>query len=113
MIFEGFSHFSFCCLVPPLVVPITFGESVVNSGDMVSVMCTVHKGDFPIELIWLLNNRTVDKIDGVSVMRTNKRISQLSIESVQAEHSGHYSCIAKNLAGSAEQSTNLNVNGTF
>lgn len=98
---------------PPLVVPISFGEEVVNWGDMVSVTCTVPKGDFPIDISWLLNNKSVDSNSVMSILRTNKRISQLSIESVQAEHSGQYSCFAQNRAGTALQSTVLNVNGTF
>lgn len=79
---------------------------------MSSVTCTVGKGDFPIDIYWTLNNRTIDKYNGISVMRTNKRISQLSIDSVQEEHSGEYVCHAKNKAGIATHSAHLHVNGT-
>lgn len=79
---------------------------------MSSLTCTVHKGDFPIDIDWTLNNRSVKFYQGISVMRTNKRISQLSIDSVQAEHAGEYICNAKNSAGTAKQSAHLHVNGT-
>lgn len=79
---------------------------------MASIFCTVSKGDFPIEIGWLLNNRPVTDLDGISVMRTNKRISQLSIDSVQAHHCGDYVCIAKNKAGSTSYTATLHVNGT-
>lgn len=44
-------------------------------------------------------------------MRTNKRITQLSIDSVTAEHAGQYTCFAENQAGASEYSTYLHVNG--
>ncbi|KAJ8918532.1 hypothetical protein NQ315_013036, partial [Exocentrus adspersus] len=96
--------------VPPQIIPFDFGEDETNSDDMVSVTCTVHRGDFPIDIYWTLNNITVDKVDGISVMRTKKRISQLSIDSVQAHHSGEYTCHAKNPAGVTTHSAVLHVN---
>lgn len=80
---------------------------------MISVTCTINKGDFPLTIKWTLNEKPVETIGGISVMKTNKRISQLSIESIQAGHSGKYTCIASNLAGNASHSSFLNVNGTF
>lgn len=78
---------------------------------MVSIFCTVTKGDFPLEVQWALEGRNVDEIPGISVMRTNKRISQLSIDSVQAHHAGEYVCSARNTAGNVSLSTVLHVNG--
>lgn len=95
----------------PQIVPFEFGEEKTNTDDMVSATCTVHKGDFPIDIYWTLNNITVDKIHGITIMRTNKRISQLSIDSVQADHAGEYTCHAKNSAGISSHSTVLHVNG--
>lgn len=100
-------------LVPPQITPFDAGEEPINSGDMTSFFCTVHKGDLPIDIAWTLNDRSVNNIDAISVLRTNKRISQLSIDDVRAEHSGEYTCIAKNSAGIAKFSTNLNVNGNL
>lgn len=80
---------------------------------MCSLFCTVNKGDFPIEITWKLNNHSIESYQGISILRTNKRISQLSIDSVQAEHAGEYTCVAKNPAGITHQSAVLHVNGTF
>lgn len=77
-----------------------------------SVSCTVNKGDFPINITWILNDRPIEMYTGISVLRTNKRISQLSIDSVSSEHSGAYQCVAKNLVGSAEYMAHLRVNGS-
>lgn len=78
---------------------------------MSSLTCTVHKGDLPIEISWFLNNQSAETLQGVNIMRTNKRISQLSIDSVQAEHSGEFTCQARNKAGFTKYSANLHVNG--
>lgn len=80
---------------------------------MSSLTCTVHKGDLPIQISWFLNNQSAETLQGISIMRTNKRISQLSIDSVQAEHSGEFTCQARNKAGITKYSANLHVNGTL
>lgn len=99
--------------VPPQIIPFEFADDPVNSGDMSSLTCTVNKGDFPIDIFWTLNGKNVESANGISISRTNKRISQLSIETARAEHSGNYECIAKNAAGTARHSTFLHVNGNF
>lgn len=71
----------------------------------------MHKGDLPMDIKWTLNGKTVDNLDGISVLRTNKRISQLSIDSVSAEHAGEYLCLAKNKAGVFSNKAYLHVNG--
>lgn len=80
---------------------------------MVSVTCTISKGDMPVNITWTLNNVSVAQTHGITVMQTNKRISQLSIDSVQAEHSGEYICHAENVAGLSTYSAVLHVNGTI
>lgn len=78
---------------------------------MSSVLCTVHKGDFPIGIRWTLNGKPIANFQGISTMRTNKRSSQLTIDSINAEHAGEYTCIAKNDAGTASHKAVLHVNG--
>lgn len=80
--------------------------------DMVSASCTVNKGDLPLKITWMRNNQSIYSNDGVSISRTNQRISILSIESVRDRHSGSYTCIAENSGGSVNYSTSLWVNGT-
>lgn len=96
-----------------MITPFEFGEDSVNSDDMVTLMCTVGKGDFPIKINWYLNGLEVERYEGISTMRTNKRVSQLTIDQVQALHSGEYTCLASNDAGNASYSTSLRVNGTW
>lgn len=80
---------------------------------MATVQCAVTKGDFPIQFSWMHNGKTIDLSNGVTINKINKRISTLSIDSVDEEHIGNYTCIAKNLAGSTSYSAVLNVNGTL
>ncbi|EDS26520.1 down syndrome cell adhesion molecule [Culex quinquefasciatus] len=105
-------------MVLPQIVPFSFGEEQVNQYDMVSTMCTVNKGDMPIDISWefspsLLEPRTTRKLqtsDGVLLSRSSARISMLSIDSVRDRHSGNFTCRAKNQAGSVEFTTTLFVN---
>lgn len=83
----------------------------MNSGDLASLTCSVHKGDLPLEIFWLHNNRSVVEEAGISVFRANKKISTLSVDAVQEEHAGNYTCVAKNPAGVASVSVWLHVNG--
>ena len=114
------SIFSFSLFTPSLVYPIVlpqimpfdFGDEPVNSGDMTTVQCAVIKGDFPITISWALNNQSISDISGVTISQINKRISSLSIESVEAIHTGMFTCTAVNKAGSTSYSAVLNVNGT-
>lgn len=119
LLFAFFCSCPFCfisfllSLVPPQIVHFDFGDEPVNSGEMVSILCTVNKGDYPIDISWFLNNVSASDIHGISVLRTNKRIVQLSIDSVQAEHAGEFACVAKNPAGTATYSAVLHVNGIY
>jgi hypothetical protein len=97
--------------VPPQIHPFDFGDDTINSGDVIIAICAVTKGDFPIKIRWTLNNQPLENFGGITTMNTNKRASQLTIESVQAHHAGEFKCIAENKAGFAEFSTYLNVNG--
>lgn len=65
-----------------------------------------------MEVTWSFNGRPISQVFGVTTNAVNKRLSTLSIDSVQAEHAGYYTCIAKNQAGSANYSAYLFVNGT-
>lgn len=95
----------------PQITPFDFGEDVLNAGDTVSLICTVGKGDLPLKIHWQLNDKILNSGNSVSINRNGKRISVLSIENVQHEHIGNYTCIAENEAGRSSHSAVLNVNG--
>nr|XP_017031932.1 Down syndrome cell adhesion molecule-like protein Dscam2 isoform X36 [Drosophila kikkawai] len=98
-------------MVPPQVSPFHFGSEVLNMGDVLSITCVVLKGDLPLEIHWILNGESVKTgVDGFTVMQLNARTSYLSVDSLEAKHRGSYSCVAKNLAGRAIYSAELQVN---
>lgn len=99
--------------VPPHIIPFDFGTDALNAGDSTSLYCTVNKGDNPVNIEWFLNGRPVLGMDGISVDHYKKKVSNLNIESVRAEHSGKYTCRATNWAGSAYYATVLVVNGSI
>jgi hypothetical protein len=78
-----------------------------------SLQCTVYKGDLPIKITWLHNNDTIGHSDGIIISKASKKVSSLTIDSVQEEHKGSYTCLAENKAGKTSYSTVLNVNGIF
>lgn len=98
-------------LVIPQITPFDFGEDVLNAGDTVSLICTVGKGDLPLKIHWQLNDQILNSGNSITINRNGKRISVLSIENVQHEHIGNYTCIAENDAGHSSHSAVLSVNG--
>lgn len=103
--------FSYSFLVPPEISPFEFSEPQVSAGEVTSVTCTVHKGDLPLNITWLHNGKLVDEKYGIFVQR-RKKISSLSIDDVNEDHTGNYTCIVNNAAGIDSYSTELYVNGS-
>ncbi|CAD1475933.1 unnamed protein product, partial [Heterotrigona itama] len=98
-----------------LLLPIAFNAEVANSGDSVSVPCSILKGDMPMDISWAFNGVPIDtsKDASITVTRISKHLSTLSIDGVSARHAGEYACSASNLAGSVSRSATLTVNGTI
>ena len=96
-------------------------DKAVNWGDSVSAVCTVVNGDTPLEIMWALNNAPIENKqagfhgDGHPplLVSATKRNSLLTIDSVNKEHAGAYTCIATNQAGTSSYTAQLSVNGTY
>ncbi|XP_046591196.1 Down syndrome cell adhesion molecule-like protein Dscam2 isoform X13 [Neodiprion lecontei] len=97
-------------MVIPRLLPFTFGDKPLNSGQVVTVPCAVIEGDQPLKLRWTLNGHSISPHSGVSILDLGGRGAILSIGSVQATHAGSYTCIAENFAGRHELSADLIVN---
>lgn len=100
-------------LVAPQIAPFSISEGPANWGEQISAMCSVLKGDSPIEIRWSLNGEPITRLAHPDIMisNTGKKTSVLIIESVTARHAGEYSCVASNLVGSVSRSAVLSVNG--
>lgn len=99
-------------IVPPQILPFTFGDETFNTGDSIGIQCMANKGDLPIEIRWIVFPFVHGEKE-VTIVKLNPRTSSLSIISLEAIHRGTYKCIASNKAGRAEYSAELRVNGLF
>lgn len=99
--------------VAPTIMPFTFGEDSFSPGDSTGVQCIVTKGDSPVQIGWLFNNETLKNgQNGVNIINISAKTSLLNIASINDMNRGVYVCQAKNLAGIAEDGSELKVNGT-
>lgn len=98
--------------VAPQILQFSFGDDPLNSGEMLSVSCTIVKGDFPVKLTWTFDDMPIDSSRPDVNIVINKRVSFLSIDSVAARHAGRYKCTATNAAGFDSHTAVLSVNGT-
>lgn len=92
-------------------MPFSFGDEPVFAGQSVQVTCFVIEGDFPLQIEWEFNGTKAFDDLGVITSNVGKKTSLLNIESVDSEHAGTYSCVAKNRAGQVRQSSSLDING--
>ncbi|XP_058830696.1 cell adhesion molecule Dscam2 isoform X42 [Topomyia yanbarensis] len=100
-------------MVPPRILPFSFGGDPMNYGDSASIQCSVISGDFPIEIEWLLNGNAISAIDSLTGLTTTlfgRRAKALSIEGISWNHAGNYTCRVSNHAGVAELTEELIVN---
>lgn len=98
--------------VSPQIVPFVFGEEAASYGETVSTVCTVSRGDQPLEFSWYFNGEQINIQERQDIsISTSKRRSLLEIEAVSAHHSGEYTCSVSNEAGATSYSNVLAVNG--
>lgn len=100
--------------VAPQIAPFSIGDEPANWGEAVSAVCTIVKGDLPIELAWALNGQPISANNhpDITISSTGKRVSLMTIEAVSGSHAGEYTCTASNAAGATSYSATLAVNGT-
>lgn len=97
----------------PYIVPFEADESVF-AGESVQLNCHVSKGDLPLDIKWHFHgSENTSSHLGIMTNKMTSRASFLSIASANAGHSGNYTCVATNSAGSTNYSTVLNVHGQF
>ena len=105
--------------VLPVITPFTFGEEEFNFDDSTSAMCSITKGDMPLNISWSFKgdfdefSYNLTSNDGVLITRNGQKLSVLNIEAVKARHRGNYTCFASNKAGVAQQSAYLAINGSI
>ena len=92
----------------------SFGQEPLNAGDMATIQCAVIKGDFPVEIMFMFKEKSIEiNHQDIIISESGRRTKQLTIESVGAQHTGEYTCVASNVAGSTSRTATLAVNGTL
>jgi hypothetical protein len=99
--------------VAPQLLPFSFGEGSLTSGQPITVQCMIVDGDLPMTLRWMFHGKELSSQMGISTFRLNPRVSLLSIDSVAAGHAGDYTCTAQNAAGQSNHTASLFVNGVL
>lgn len=90
----------------------TFGDEPLNRGESVGLQCLTNKGDLPINFRWTIDGSIIiSGENSFTITKLNSRTSSLSIEYVDGIHRGMFKCFAENIAGTAELSARLDVNG--
>jgi len=102
---------SYFYLEPPKIQPFTFGRDVINQGQVGQLLCTVVEGDEPLSITWSLQGEDLSSGPEIITSQIGTRSSLLMISSITHRHTGKYTCIASNAAGSSSHSAELKVNG--
>jgi hypothetical protein len=98
--------------VLPHITPFEF-DGPANAEDNIQLTCHVPKGDKPLQILWRFHGNVIlPSSSGISTMMVGDRANFLSIAHAQAVHSGDFSCIATNAAGSVMHTAELKVNGS-
>ena len=111
LIVNGNITWHFFTLALPSIQPFSFGRPVINQGEVGQLLCTVLTGDEPITMSWSLQGGNISSGPDLTISQLGSRTSILMISSITYHHSGIYTCVASNAAGSATFSSELEVNG--
>ncbi|KAK7868985.1 hypothetical protein R5R35_013907 [Gryllus longicercus] len=98
-------------MVPPQILPFTFGDEPSNAGEIASVQCVAPKGDPPLSFTWYFNGQELvpDANPEISLTTSGKRKNLLDIDPVRDHHGGNYTCSARNAAGVDNYTAELHV----
>lgn len=100
-------------LVASKIVPFSFDEEAFHAGQPVTLQCTIAEGDQPMNISWYKGDEPISgSRDNITITKLSRHLSILSIEEVDANHIGNYTCSAKNKAGVSNYTAVLYVNGS-
>lgn len=94
----------------PQILPFVFPDEV-EEGQLIQISCAVTKGDDPLTLQWYKDSIPLASSPSFMINNVAPKLSILLLSSVNANHTGTYSCLAFNPVGTAESSASLKVKG--
>ncbi|XP_077560086.1 cell adhesion molecule Dscam1-like isoform X5 [Haemaphysalis longicornis] len=95
-------------MVGPKVDPFKF-PSDLEEGMRSVVVCVVIDGDPPVFIGWLKDGRPLGPDLGAHTEMLNPFTSSLTFHSVGPQHSGNYTCVARNPAAAVNRSATMTV----
>jgi len=101
-------------LVRPVIDEFVFPKSL-HEGQRYNVLCTVIKGDAPLEIQWLKDglllptNLKSTSLKGVSSTQVTEFSTMLNFASLLSEHRGNWTCKASNSAGSTSYTAKMEI----
>ncbi|XP_068083883.1 cell adhesion molecule Dscam1 [Anabrus simplex] len=98
-------------LVPPRILPIQAMTNLLQEGMRAGISCQIIEGDLPVTFRWERNGQPIPPASyGITTRRLDEYSTSLVIERIKSTHSGNYTCVAQNVAGSDSVTVPLSVN---
>lgn len=97
--------------VPPKIMPMQSMLNLLREGMRAAITCQILEGDLPVTFRWERDGGVKELGVGASTRRLDEYSSSLVIERVTAKHTGNYTCIASNVAGTERFTVPITVNG--